>query len=154
MMRGILGKKVGMTQLFDESGAVIPVTVIEAGPCYVAQVKTEETDGYNAIQLGFEEVVERKLTRGQKGHLQNAEVPFLRRLREIRYQDAPELSPGDVVKADIFDDGDFVAELSNPTEGFIAPLLVVRLDDVTAEIDDLARLLTTNEILPRLIPNG
>ena len=68
-MRGILGKKVGMTQLFDKSGAAIPVTIIEAGPCYVTQVKTAETDGYNAVQIGYEEVVERKLTKGQRGHL-------------------------------------------------------------------------------------
>ena len=63
-MRGILGKKVGMTQLFDKSGTAIPVTIIEAGPCYVTHVKTQETDGYNAVQLGFEEVPERKLTKG------------------------------------------------------------------------------------------
>ncbi len=68
-MKGIIGKKVGMTQLFNDSGMVVPVTVIEAGPCYVTQVKTVDTDGYNAVQLGFEEVAERKLTKGEKGHL-------------------------------------------------------------------------------------
>ncbi|MEJ5247227.1 MAG: 50S ribosomal protein L3 [Caldilinea sp.] len=107
-MRGILGKKVGMTQLFDKSGAVIPVTIIEAGPCYVTQVKTEETDGYNAVQLGYEVVPERKLTKGQRGHLQKAGAPLLRRLREIRYDETPSLSVGDVVKADIFAEGDLV----------------------------------------------
>ena len=81
-MKGIIGKKVGMTQLFDETGAVVPVTVIEAGPCYVTQVKTVATDGYDAIQLGFEEVAERKLTKGQKGHLQKAGTPVVRRLRD------------------------------------------------------------------------
>ncbi|MEZ4557277.1 MAG: 50S ribosomal protein L3 [Caldilineaceae bacterium] len=107
-MRGILGKKVGMTQLFDESGAVVPVTIIEAGPCYVTQVKTEDTDGYNAVQIGYDEVPERKLTKGQRGHLSKAGVPTVRRLRELRYASAPELSLGDVIKADIFTDADLV----------------------------------------------
>ena len=107
-MRGILGKKVGMTQLFNEQGQVVPVTVIEAGPCYVTQVKTNDTDGYNAVQLGYEEVAERKLTKGQKGHLQKSSSPTVRRLREFRYSDTPDLSLGDVVKADVFSEGDYV----------------------------------------------
>ncbi len=107
-MRGILGKKVGMTQLFDESGAVVPVTVIEAGPCTVTQVKTVETDGYNAVQIGFDETPERKLTKGQRGHLEKASAPMLRRLRELRFNDTPEHSPGDVVKADVFAEGEYV----------------------------------------------
>ena len=107
-MRGILGKKVGMTQLFDESGAVVPVTIIEAGPCFVTQVKTEDTDGYNAVQIGYDEVPERKLTKGQRGHLSKAGVPTVRRLRELRYASAPDLSLGDVIKADIFTDADMV----------------------------------------------
>jgi large subunit ribosomal protein L3 len=108
MMKGIIGKKVGMTQLFDASGVVVPVTVIEAGPCYVTQVKTVESDGYNAVQLGFEEVVERKLTKGEKGHLAKAGAPTVRRLREVRAEDAAQFSPGDVIKADIFQDGELV----------------------------------------------
>lgn len=107
-MRGILGRKVGMTQLFDESGVVVPVTVIEAGPCYVTQVKTSETDGYNSVQIGFEEVAEKKLTKGQRGHLNQAGTPLLRRLREVRYADTPDLSLGDVIKADVFEEGDSV----------------------------------------------
>ena len=108
-MRGIIGKKVGMTQLFDEQGVVVPVTVIEAGPCYVTQVKTVETDGYNAVQLGFEEVVERKLTKGQKGHLQKAGTPIVRRLREMRSDEGDaQYTLGDVIKADIFADGEVV----------------------------------------------
>lgn len=108
-MRGILGRKVGMTQLFDESGAVVPVTVIEAGPCYVTQVKTVDTDGYNAVQIGYEEVPERKLTGGQRGHLSKANVPSLRRLSELRYvKDAPTHELGDVIRADVFAEGDFV----------------------------------------------
>ncbi len=107
-MRGILGKKVGMTQLFDDSGQVVPVTIIEAGPCTVTQVKTVESDGYNAVQIGFEEAPERKLTKGQRGHLAKAGAPTLRRLRELRYAEAPELNLGDVIKADVFEEGDYV----------------------------------------------
>ncbi len=83
-MKGILGKKVGMTQLFDASGTVIPVTVIEAGPCYVTQIKATDTDGYNAIQIGFDEVAERKITQGEMGHLRKANAPALRHLHEVR----------------------------------------------------------------------
>jgi large subunit ribosomal protein L3 len=107
-MKGIIGRKVGMTQLFDESGAVVPVTVIEAGPCYVTQIKTADADGYNAVQLGFEETSERKLTKGQRGHLKKTNSPLLRRLREFRWDSTPSYSPGDVIKADIFQDGDLV----------------------------------------------
>jgi large subunit ribosomal protein L3 len=107
-MRGILGKKVGMTQLFDEKGNVVPVTIIEAGPCYITQVKTIETDGYNAVQIAFDEVLERKLTKGEKGHLQKANVPFLRQIREVRSTQPPAYTLGDVVKADIFQEGDIV----------------------------------------------
>ncbi len=107
-MRGILGKKVGMTQLFDDSGAVIPVTIVEAGPCTVTQIKTAEVDGYNAVQIGFEETAERKLTKGQRGHLAKSGASTLRRLRELRYASVPELSAGDVIKADVFEQGDFV----------------------------------------------
>lgn len=108
-MKGIIGKKVGMTQLFDDQGVVVPVTVIEAGPCYVTQVKTVETDGYAAIQIGYEEVAERKLTKGQKGHLQKAGTPSVRRLREMRSDDGDtQYTLGDVIKADIFEDGEIV----------------------------------------------
>lgn len=107
-MKGILGKKVGMTQLFNESGQVVPVTVIEAGPCYVTQVKTLDTDGYNAIQLGFDEVAERKLTKGQIGHLKPSGAPAVRHLRELRLDVTPEVSLGDVLKADVFSEGEVV----------------------------------------------
>lgn len=115
-MRGILGKKVGMTQLFDESGVVVPVTIIEAGPCYVTQVKTVETDGYHAVQLGFEEVAERKLTKGERAHLKQANAPSLRHLREFRYDEAPPLALGEVIKADIFQEGD-VVDVTGITKG-------------------------------------
>ena len=99
-MRGILGRKVGMTQLFDASGAIVPVTIIEAGPCYVTQVKTADSDGYNAVQIGFDEVPERKLTKGQLGHLKRANTPRVRRLREVRYLEVPTRSLGDGIKSD------------------------------------------------------
>jgi large subunit ribosomal protein L3 len=107
-VKGILGRKIGMTQLFDDSGAVVPVTVIEAGPCYVTQVKAENTDGYNAIQFGFEEVPERKLTKGQLGHLSRANVPKLRFVRELRLASEAGHTLGDVIKADVFAEGEMV----------------------------------------------
>jgi large subunit ribosomal protein L3 len=107
-MRGILGRKVGMTQLYDASGAVVPVTIIDAGPCYVTQVKTVDTDGYNAVQVGYDEVPERKLTKGERGHLSKATAPTLRELRELRYENAPTYALGDVIKADVFKEGDIV----------------------------------------------
>ena len=107
-MKGILGRKVGMTQLFNENGDAVPVTVIEAGPCYVTQVKTVDIDGYNAVQIGYDEVAERKLTKGEMGHLRKAEAPALRHLRELRMADLPTLVLGDVIKADIFNEGEIV----------------------------------------------
>lgn len=107
-VKGILGRKVGMTQLYNESGEAVPVTVIEAGPCYVTQVKTVDIDGYNAVQIGFDELAERKLTKGEMGHLRKAEVPALRHLRELRLSDLPTVALGDVIKADIFGEGEIV----------------------------------------------
>ena len=94
-MKGILGRKVGMTQLLTASGEVVPVTVIEAGPCYVTQIKTPENDGYSAVQLGFEETRTKRLTKGQVGHLRRKgmhDVPALRMLREIRIKDVEDLT--------------------------------------------------------------
>lgn len=107
-MRGILGRKVGMTQLFDERGAVVPVTVIEAGPCYVTQIKTKERDGYRAIQLGFEETKSKRLTKGQQGHLQRNNLPLLRQLREIRVKDETTFQVGQQITVDIFAAGERV----------------------------------------------
>ena len=84
MAMGIIGKKVGMTQIFDQEGNCIPVTVVQAGPCFVTGIKTKERDRYTAVQLGYEEVPERKLTLPQRGHLKKAEVKSLRVLREFR----------------------------------------------------------------------
>lgn len=109
-MKGILGKKVGMTQVFDDEGNAIPVTVIEAGPCYVTQVCTKESNGYRAIQLGFDEVKPQRLTRPELGHLQRAEVPPLRYLREFRLEDdeAEEFELGQRLDVSVFEQGDLV----------------------------------------------
>ncbi len=107
MFKGLIGKKIGMTQIFDEKGVAIPVTLIEAGPCYVTQVRTPEFDGYSAVQLGFDEVKPKRLTGGQKGHLKRNNLPPLRFLREFRAKD-PGVEEGSVVKADQFTIGERV----------------------------------------------
>ena len=107
-MKAIIGKKVGMSQIFDENGHVIPVTVIEAGPCTVVQKKTSEKEGYEAVQLGYEDVPERKLTKPEMGHLNKAGVSPKKHLREFNLENAAELNIGDIVKADTFKVGDFV----------------------------------------------
>ena len=107
MKKAIIGKKVGMTQIFDESGKVIPVTVVEAGPCVVTQVKTVETDGYQAVQMGFQDVKEKKLTRPEAGHLKKAGVPLKKYLKEFKLEEST-LAVGDEVKADVFEKGDKV----------------------------------------------
>ena len=108
MQKAIIGKKVGMTQIFDESGKVIPVTVVEAGPCVVTQKKTTETDGYEAVQLGFEDVKESKLTKPEAGHLKKAGVEAKKHLKEFKLESAAEMNVGDVVKADTFAAGDWI----------------------------------------------
>ena len=107
-MKAIIGKKVGMSQIFDENGHVIPVTVIEAGPCTVVQKKTAEKEGYAAVQLGFEDIAERKLSKPEMGHLNKAGVSPKKYLREFDLENAAELNIGDVVKADTFKEGDKV----------------------------------------------
>ena len=108
MKKAIIGKKVGMTQIFDESGKVIPVTVVEAGPCVVTQKKTTETDGYEAVQLGFEDVKESKLTKPEAGHLKKAGVEAKKHLKEFKLEGAATMNVGDVVKADTFAAGDWI----------------------------------------------
>lgn len=105
-MKTIIGKKVGMTQIFDEKGKVIPVTVIEAGPCLVAQVKSVETDGYNAIQLGFDDVKESKLNKPEKGHFAKAKLALKKHLREFRLDSVDGVNVGDEIKVDTFQTGD------------------------------------------------
>ena len=107
-MKAIIGKKVGMSQIFDENGHVIPVTVIEAGPCVVTQKKTTEKDGYEAVQLGYEDVAEKKLSKPEVGHLNKAGVSPKKYLREFNLENASELNIGDIIKADTFAEGDFV----------------------------------------------
>lgn len=109
-MKGILGRKVGMTQLLTARGTVVPVTVIEAGPCYVTLVKTLEKDGYTAVQLGYQETKPRRLTKGEVGHLRrrNANLPSLRVLREIRMKNVVDFQVGQKLLADVFAAGERV----------------------------------------------
>ena len=116
MKKGIIGKKIGMTQIFDEVGNVIPVTVIQAGPCVVAQKKTVEADGYNAIQLGFSDVKEKHMTKAEKGHFEKAGVAFKKHLKEFRLDDISAINVGDVITADTFAAGDTV-DVTGMTKG-------------------------------------
>jgi large subunit ribosomal protein L3 len=116
MKKGIIGKKIGMTQLFDEKGNVVPVTVIEAGPCVVAQKKTVEKDGYSSVQLGFEDVAERKLNKAEKGHFAKAGVANKKHLKEFKLDDAATMNVGDVVTADTFAAGERV-DITGITKG-------------------------------------
>jgi len=106
-VKTILGRKVGMTQIFNEHGEAVSVTVIEAGPCYVTQVKTLERDKYHAVQLGFEEVKPQRLSGGEKGHLAHSDLPPLRHLREFRLRDE-EAEAGQRILVDVFEVGDWV----------------------------------------------
>ena len=116
MKKGIIGRKIGMTQIFDEIGNVIPVTIIEAGPCVVAQKKTAENDGYDAVQLGFMEVKEKHLTKAEKGHFEKAGVASKKHLKEFRLDDCSALNVGDVIAADTFAAGDKV-DITGMTKG-------------------------------------
>jgi large subunit ribosomal protein L3 len=107
-MKGLLGRKLGMTQIFDDRGEVIPVTVIEAGPCYITQKKTLENDGYTAVQLGFEEVKPARVNKPELGHLAKNHLPSLRYLREFRVEDHSDLSEGQKLDASVFEVGDLV----------------------------------------------
>ncbi|MEX0602031.1 MAG: 50S ribosomal protein L3 [Bacteroidota bacterium] len=107
-MSGILGKKLGMTSIFDENGQAIPCTIIEAGPCYVTQVKTRERDGYDAVQLGFDEVKEQRVSKPERGHLARAGARILRLLKEFRSFNGTDLKPGSEVRVDMFQQGDVV----------------------------------------------
>ena len=106
MQKAIMGKKLGMTQIFDESGKFIPVTVVEAGPCTVVQKKTVENDGYEAIQIGFGDIKEKKVTKPQQGHFKKAGVAFKRFVKELRLDDCSTYNVGDEFTAEIFAEGD------------------------------------------------
>ncbi len=108
MRKAIIGKKIGMTQIFDESGKIIPVTVVEAGPCVISQKKTVETDGYEALQFGFGDLKPHKVNKPQKGHFAKGDVAPKRTLREFRFDDISAYNVGDIIKADAFTEGDIV----------------------------------------------
>jgi len=101
MFKGLIGKKIGMTQIFDENGAALPVTLIEAGPCFVTQIRRVESEGYSAVQLGFEEVKPKRLTGGEIGHLKRGNLPPLKYLREFRAKEI-QVNEGDKVGVDLF----------------------------------------------------
>lgn len=107
-MKNILGRKIGMTQIFKEDGSVVPVTVIQAGPLYVVQKKTVEKDGYNAIQVGFESIKENRLNKPAKGHFDKSEVEYKKYLREFRVENPDEFQIGQEIKVDVFEEGDMV----------------------------------------------
>ncbi len=107
MFKGLIGKKIGMTQIFDETGVAIPVTLIEAGPCFVTQIRTVEANGYSAVQLGFEEVKPKRLTKGELGHLKKNNMPPLRFLREFRAKEI-QVAEGEQVTVNLFTVGDRV----------------------------------------------
>ncbi|MBO7401180.1 MAG: 50S ribosomal protein L3 [Clostridia bacterium] len=106
MKKGLIGKKIGMTQIFDEKGNIVPVTVINAGPCVVVQKKTQEKDGYSAVKLGFEDIAERKLSKPLKGEFTKAGVSFKKYLKEFRLDNASELEVGATLTSDVFQAGD------------------------------------------------
>ena len=116
MKKGIIGKKLGMTQIFAENGEAIPVTVIEAGPCYVTQKKTVDTDGYEAVQLGFEDIREKLVNKPAAGHFKKAGVSAKRHLKEFRLENAAYMNVGDVVAVDTFAAGDKV-DITGITKG-------------------------------------
>jgi len=108
MQKGLIGKKLGMTQLFDAKGNVVPVTVIEAGPCVVSQIKTIENDGYEAIQVGYGDLKASKVNKPMKGHFAKADVAPKKVLREFRVSDISSFNVGDLIKADVFAEGDHI----------------------------------------------
>ena len=116
MKKGIIGKKLGMTQIFAENGAVVPVTVIEAGPCVVTQKKTTETDGYNAIQVGYQDVSAKHVNKPAKGHFEKAGVQAKKHLKEFRLENTAEYNVGDVIAADTFAQGEKV-DITGITKG-------------------------------------
>jgi len=116
MRKAILGKKLGMTQIFTEDGLMVPVTVVEAGPCVVTQVKTEEKDGYNALQVGFDDIKPRLVNKPLKGHFDKSNLSYKRYLRELKLENAKDYSVGSEIKADIFSVGDRV-DVSGNTKG-------------------------------------
>ena len=116
MVKGIIGKKIGMTQIFDEAGKVIPVTVVEAGPCVVVKKKTIENDGYEAVQLGFGDIRAKRVNKPLTGYFEKAGVALKRTLKEFRFDDTSAFNVGDIVKADAFAEGDII-DVSGTSKG-------------------------------------
>lgn len=116
MQKAIIGKKIGMTQLFDEKGNVVPVTVVEAGPCVVVTKKTIENDGYEAVQIGYGDIADKKVNKPMKGQFAKADVAAKRNLKEFRFEDCAALNVGDIIKADTFVNGDKV-DVSGVSKG-------------------------------------
>lgn len=108
MQKALIGKKIGMTQIFDEAGKVIPVTVVEAGPCVISALKTEEKDGYTAVQMGFGDIKPKHVTKPLQGHFKKADVAPKRTLKEFRFDDCSKYEIGQIVKADVFEEGNKV----------------------------------------------
>ena len=131
MTKGLIGKKIGMTQIFDEAGKVVPVTVIEAGPCVVTQLKTAENDGYEAVQLGFGDLSPKHVNKPMTGHFKKNDLPFKRTLKEFRLDDISNVNVGDVLKADVFAAGD-VIDVSGVSMGAenvtVQNLVIVKID--------------------------
>ena len=123
MQKGIIGKKIGMTQIFDEAGKVVPVTVVEAGPCVVVQKKTVENDGYAALQLGYGDVKVQRVNKPMKGHFDKADVACKKTLKEFRLDDCDALNVGDLVKADTFAVGDAIDVVgTSKGKGYAGPI--------------------------------
>ena len=123
MQKGIIGKKIGMTQIFDEAGKVVPVTVVEAGPCVVVQKKTVENDGYAALQLGYGDVKVQRVNKPMKGHFDKADVACKKNLKEFRLDDCDSLNVGDIVKADTFAVGDAIDVVgTSKGKGYAGPI--------------------------------
>ena len=123
MQKGIIGKKIGMTQIFDEAGKVVPVTVVEAGPCVVVQKKTVENDGYAALQLGYGDVKVQRVNKPMKGHFDKADVACKKELKEFRLDDCDALNVGDIIKADTFAVGDAIDVVgTSKGKGYAGPI--------------------------------
>ncbi len=116
MQKGLIGKKIGMTQIFDEAGKMVPVTVIEAGPCVVVQKKTMDSDGYEAVQLGYGDVAQKRMNKPQKGHFDKADVAPKKTLREFKFDKMDDFNIGDILKADVFAEGDKI-DVSGTSKG-------------------------------------
>ena len=152
MQKGIIGKKLGMTQVFDEKGNVVPVTVVEAGPCAVVQKKTVENDGYVAVQLGYGDIKDKNVTKPLKGHFGKADVAPKRHLREFRFDSADDVNIGDIVKADIFAAGDHIDVMganSDPSRVFKGKKLPGHLgaERVTVQNLDVVKVDAENNLI-------